>query len=74
MPDRKPLTPEPLSTRSLEIIRTLENGLDELARASAQLRPFIGEEHLDAIDKAWDAGTAVLARVVAYGMPIEEAS
>lgn len=54
-------------------IHALERALNQLVAAQNGLADYLPKEALDPLDEIWDDGNAILAKVVAYGMSIEEA-
>lgn len=46
-----------------ETVRALESALNDLGRAQAELRGLIDDEHIDAMDRAWEAGEKVLSEM-----------
>jgi hypothetical protein len=47
-----------------EHVKELESALTSLGAAQAALRGYIDQEHIDAMDRAWEAGNEKLTEVV----------
>lgn len=46
-----------------ETVRALESALNDLSKATAELRGQIDDEHILDLDRAWEAGEKVLSEM-----------